>query len=150
MEGRELGALRSHRRPASGDPFPKFQRVFDRARQPLVFLCFLGLLWAEKTSLLTAIADYARKAVGEKGHLRGHEIPEIELLAARNVCDDHILRSPNDSKVRHTAKRELRLLDEILTDDSDDRSKCDRILGLITGPEKTGGRASSVPTAIMV
>jgi hypothetical protein len=93
--------------------------------------------WAPARTLLGAIAEHGRKAISKKDHLRGHEIPERELLEAMNVCDDHILRSRNDSKIVHAAKRELLSLEEILTDDSDDRSKCDRILRLIQGPEQT-------------
>jgi len=91
--------------------------------------------WAPARTLLAAIVEYARKAVREKGHLRGHEIPESELLQAMNVCDDHILRMQRDSKTQQLAKRELHLLEEILIDGSDDRSMCDRILHLIKGPE---------------
>ena len=93
--------------------------------------------WAPARTLLGAIAKYARKTFTEKGYLRGHEIPERELLQAMDVCDDHILRTRHDSKTRHIARRELRLLDEILADDSDDRSKCARILDLIKGVENT-------------
>jgi len=104
--------------------------------------------WAPARTLLGAVAEHGRKAVSKKDHLRGHEIPERELLEAMNVCDDHILRTRHDSKIVHAAKRELLSLKEILTDESDDRSKCDRILRQIQDPEKTfseselGGRIS--------
>ncbi|MBZ5609694.1 MAG: hypothetical protein LAP38_15650 [Acidobacteriia bacterium] len=104
--------------------------------------------WAPARTLLGAIAEHGRKAISKKDHLRGHEIAEPELLEAMNVCDDHILRTRPDSKTVNTAKRELRSLEEILADDSDDRSKCDRILRLMQGPEQTAsdlalGRVSS-------
>ena len=91
--------------------------------------------WAPARTLLAAIAEYARMAVSENGHIRGHEIPESELLYAMNVCDDYILKMQRDSKTQRLAQRELRLLDEVVTDESDDRSKCGRILQLIKSPE---------------
>jgi len=89
--------------------------------------------WAPARTLLASVAEYGRKAVTEKGHLRGHEIPEDELLDAMNVCDDHIIRDRRDPKSRHVAKRELLDLEEILGDENDDRQKCRRILELIEG-----------------
>src|ERR1051325_5272413 len=92
--------------------------------------------WAPARTLLGAVAEYARKAVNETGHLRGYEIPEEDLLPAMNVCDDHILRARRDSNLRNVAKRELGLLEGILTGESDDRTKCEKILELIKGPQK--------------
>jgi hypothetical protein len=89
--------------------------------------------WAPARTLLGAIAEHSRKAIAKKDHLRGHEIPERQLLEALNVCDDHILRTRHDSKILHMAKRELLALEEILADESDDRTKCERILELIEG-----------------
>jgi hypothetical protein len=57
-----------------------------------------------------------------------------------NVCDDHILRTRHDSKIVHAAKRELLSLEEILTDEGDDRSKCARILRLMEGPEQCAAK----------
>ena len=98
--------------------------------------------WAPARTLLGAIAEHGRRAVSKKDQLRGHEIPERELLEAMNVCDDHILRARYDSKIVHAAKKELRSLEDILTDDSDDRSKCERILRLIEGPEQTSAESA--------
>jgi len=98
--------------------------------------------WAPARTLLGAIAEHGRRAVSKKDHLRGHEIPERELLEAMNVCDDHILRTRHDSKIVHAAKRELFSLEEILADESDDRSKSERILRLIQGPEQASSDSS--------
>ncbi len=90
--------------------------------------------WAPARTLLVAIAEYGRKAVLNDLHLRGHEIPEDELAQAMNVCSDSMLQTQRNSKTKQLAKKELNLLEQIVTDDCDDRSKCDRILNLIKGP----------------
>jgi hypothetical protein len=87
--------------------------------------------WAQGRTLLAAIAEYFRKACTETGHLRGHQIPEENLLSALDVCGDWILRQRHDRRIRQIAKRELFALAEILSEETDDRAKCERILALI-------------------
>jgi hypothetical protein len=91
--------------------------------------------WAPPRTMLAAIVQYARKALLETAHLRDHEIPEDALLQAMNVCDDHILRMPGSerARARHVAKRELRVLEEILNEESADRTKCEKIFELLDG-----------------
>lgn len=87
--------------------------------------------WAQGRTLLSAMAGYFRRAVTKSEHLRGHQIPEEELLKAMDVCKDWILGQRHDRKIRQIAKRELFNLEEILEDESDDRAKCERILAII-------------------
>jgi len=88
--------------------------------------------WSQGRLLLAAIARYARKAVLGKEHMKGHSIPESELLKAMDVCNDLILRhKPRDSKLKRRARWELILLEQILDQDCDDRKKCELIFDLI-------------------
>jgi len=95
--------------------------------------------WAQARTFLAAVAEYGRKAVTEKVHIRGLQIPEEELLEAMDVCGDRILREIRDDKLRHRAKKELLELEEILAEESDDRSKCGRIPRLIEGTSSPVG-----------
>jgi hypothetical protein len=87
--------------------------------------------WAQIRTLLTAAAEYFRKAVTTSGHLKGIEIPEEELLAAMDVCGDWIIRESRNSKTDRAAKSELLRLQEIQESDLDDRRKCELVLALI-------------------
>ena len=88
------------------------------------------------------MAGYFRRSVTKSEHLRGNQIPEEELLKAMDVCQDWILRQRYDRKIRQIAKRELFNLEEILEDESDDRTKCERIyLRLLNTNPKINGAA---------
>ena len=87
--------------------------------------------WAQVRTLLLATAKYFRESVTMTSHLKGVDVPEDELLAAMDVCGDWIVGERTDSKIKSTAKSELRRLDEIQACDRDDRTKCSLILELI-------------------
>jgi len=87
--------------------------------------------WAQGRTLLAAMAEYFRRAMTERSHLRGHQIPEEDLLKALDACEDWILSQRQNLRIRQLAKRELLELDEIVSGESDDRAKCESILALI-------------------
>lgn len=87
--------------------------------------------WVQVRLLLSASAEYFRKAITSGTHLKGLEIQERELLAAMDVCGDWILHQPRNSGTERTAKAELLKIHEIEKSDEDDRTKCERLLSLI-------------------
>jgi hypothetical protein len=52
------------------------------------------------------------------------------------VQGEYILSTRHESNTRNVAKRELLSMKEILNDDLDDRTKCERVLDLIVGTQK--------------
>ena len=94
--------------------------------------------WAHIRTLLSAAAEYFRKATIGSSHLKGLEISEEEILDAMDVCGDWMARQSRNSKTEKAAKAELLQLEEIQASDLDDRAKCMDILALI---ENSKGRS---------
>jgi hypothetical protein len=80
--------------------------------------------WAHIRTLLSAAAEYLRKANIGSGHWKGLEILEEDILDAMDVFRDRIARQNRNSKTEKTAKAKLLRLEEIQSSDPGYRAKC--------------------------
>ncbi|BAF59819.1 hypothetical protein PTH_1638 [Pelotomaculum thermopropionicum SI] len=89
--------------------------------------------WGQPLLLLQKTAEFPRKSLTDSYFLQGLRLDQRELLEAMDVCDDIIVKESRKSNVSDRAKNELKLLEEIMKSQADNRLKCEAILALMAG-----------------
>jgi len=91
--------------------------------------------WSQPLLLLKKIAEFPRKSLTDSYFFQGLRIKHDDLIDAMNVCNDSIITDYKEMDVEERAYAELAQLNEIIKSESDNRTKCENILRLISGDE---------------
>jgi hypothetical protein len=93
----------------------------------------LNSSWSQPLLLLKNIAEFPRKSLTDSYFFQGLRIKHDDLIDAMNVCNDSIIADYEEAKIEQRAYDELVQLNEIIKSESDNRTKCENILKLISG-----------------